>query len=241
MFNLRLHFQRFISTPLTFRGDQTLRRVDHIVAALRPVDLIARLFERKRLLMNTFIARALHILDRLDCRSNRVRPQTSEHLLGDHAVDTQSAESDATALLVIENARGALIANDTWSWVLRRQLAATMAAAQQPREQGTAALDRSTNHGADPICIVSNDRLIALIVRPANVTLMVIMNQYRPLFAAQRLCADDALATLLDTHDRLAVPVGVRIGVNGVLQQTQHHVIACQLPDRVAGVPGAPE
>jgi hypothetical protein len=113
-----------------------------------------------------------------------VRPQTLENLFGHHAVDTQSTESDVTALLMIEDARSALIANAPRGGVLRSQLGAAMAAAQQTREQRTAGPDRSTNLAAKSIGIVSNERLIALIIHPANVALMVIVNQYRPLFTA---------------------------------------------------------
>src|ERR1035438_1712208 len=116
-----------------------------------------------------------------------------------------------------------------------------MTTAQQPGEQGLTLSDRSAHRTASRIVVVGNHRLVALIDVPVNVTLMVIQDQHRPVFAAAPYLPTDALLPGIEPHYRLAAPIRAGSGIERILQRAEHRVVAtgCQTISRTSSGPCA--
>src|SRR5664280_3122169 len=81
---------------------------------------------------------------------------------------------------------------------------------------------------------MGNHRLIALIDIPVNVTLMVIQDQYCPVFATALHLSADLLLPVLKPHHGLAAPIRVGSGIDWILQHAEHRVVSSGLPDDLA-------
>jgi hypothetical protein len=82
---------------------------------------------------------------------------------------------------------------------------------------------------------VGNHRLIALIHVPINVALVMIQNQYCPVFTAAPYPTLN-LVTSLQTRYRFRAPVRVCASIDRILQDAQDRMIAGGLPTLFASV-----
>lgn len=105
-----------------------------------------------------------------------------------------------------------------------------MAAAQESRQQGAAAPDRAEHGAAVGIRVVGHRLLIAAVRVPVDVAVVVIENQHRPVLGLALRDAHGALAPILDAHRGLAATIDVGTGVDRVLEQVQHALVARRLP-----------
>src|SRR2546421_11415654 len=134
-------------------------------------------------------------------------------------------------MIAIEDVPRALIPNHMWTRILRQQFGPAMTTTQQPSQQGLAIFDRSPHPTTSRIFVMGNHRLITLINVPVNVAFMVIQDQYRPFLAPPPHLAHDSLLSRFQPLHRLATPIGVRSGIDRVLQHTVHRMIPRWLPD----------
>src|SRR5262245_51281428 len=182
--------------------------------------LVACLLQGELLLMNPFVPGTLQALDRLQRCLNPQGLEAFEHLIRYQTISFQPTKADTAGRFRIAEGIAALIAYDGGARVLYQQLAAAMATAQKPRQQCITALDRSTHDTSFRVSIVCKQCLIGLVHLPTDVGLVVIGNEDWPLFTPM-VPPHGALATLFKSHGRSASAIGVRAGVNRVLQQTQ--------------------
>jgi hypothetical protein len=117
-FKLRLRGQRMVPTALKLRRNEPIHRVHGIVLAPGACYLIARMLQRQGFLLNPFVARTLHRLDRLDSRFGAEWRQALQQLLRHQAIGAESAEHHATRMIAIEEIPRTLIANHAGARVL---------------------------------------------------------------------------------------------------------------------------
>src|ERR1035437_9329815 len=109
-----------------------------------------------------------------------------------------------------------------------------MTTAQQSSQQSPAVFDRSTRCVTSRIVVMCDHRLIALIHIPVNVALVMIRNQYRPVFAAVLHLPKNPLLSGLKPGNRLAAPIRVRARVERILQYAEHRMVPSGLPDNLS-------
>jgi len=155
-------------------------------------------------------------------------------LLRNQAVGTETAEHYATRLIPIEGIPRALISNRVRAGILRQQLGATVTTTQQPSEQRFTVFDRPMHRVTSRIVVMGNHRLVVLIDIPLNVTLVVIQDQYCPVFATALRLSTNPLSSVLKPHDGFAAPIRVGAGIDRVLQNAEHRPVPNRLPNDLA-------
>ena len=110
------------------------------------------------------------------------------------------------------------------------QLAPAMATAQQAGEQRLAAAQRTAAHRVLAVGVVRDQAEVPLVVRPAQITLVVIRDQNLPVLALLLEAAHDLLAAGLDADAAAGAPEGIGAGIDRVGQDVQDRVVDRQLP-----------
>jgi len=220
-FKLSFRSQCFVPATFKFRSNEPIRGIHRIILATRMGHFIARLFQRQLLLMNALVAGIIECGDRGHCRIDAQRRQALQQLLRYQAIGAQSAEQHTGGLIGIQGVTGTLISDDMRTRILRQQLGATVTTAKQPGEQSLAVLNCSTQSVALRVFVVGNHRLIALIHVPINVTLMMIQNQYRPVFTAAPHLPLNLLACFQARY-QLALSIRVCAGIDRVFQHAEN-------------------
>src|SRR5260370_146397 len=109
-----------------------------------------------------------------------------------------------------------------------------MTTAQQPREQGPTVFDWPTYRVTSRIVVMGNHGLIALIDIPANVTLVMIHDQHRPVLATTLHLPTDPFLSRIKPYHRLAASIRVCSSVDRILQHAEHRVVPSGQPDDLA-------
>lgn len=110
------------------------------------------------------------------------------------------------------------------------QLAPAMATAQKAGEQSLAPAQRTAAHRVLAVGIVCDQAEVPLVVRPAQITLMVIRDQHLPVLALLLEAAHHLLAAGLDADAAAGASEGIGAGVDRVGQDMQDRVVDWQLP-----------
>ena len=113
-------------------------------------------------------------------RYDSERLQTSGDFGTDIPVDMHSSERDAAITAVIEEANVAMVPARiaVGAGISDVELASAMTTAQQGGEQRLTPTQRTTAHRVLASGIVSDQAQVPLVVRPAQVTLVVVRNQH---------------------------------------------------------------
>src|SRR6266404_6409922 len=130
--------ERAVPSPLQFRRDQPVLRIDGVVLAECPIGAVARRLEVAH-------QRLTNLGFGLDSRSYRCRFDNPQKSFLDGVVDTQSSECDAAWLAIVERTPPTGIARNIMlgACVADRQLASATPAADKAGEQSVAVLRRS--------------------------------------------------------------------------------------------------
>src|SRR6202158_4625679 len=178
--NLAYACERAVRSHLQFRRDQAVLRIDGVVLPECPIGAVARRLEVAHQRVTNLIAAAGRWGFALDGRSYRSRCDTPQKSFLDGVVDTQSSESDAAWLAIVERTPPTGIARNVMlgACVADRQLASTTPAADKAGEQSVAVLRRSVMSACGHVVAHHlADRLRPL---PADVTLMDAWDQRQP-------------------------------------------------------------
>src|SRR3954449_7070493 len=111
-------------------------------------------------------------------------------------------------MIAADIAPGAVVAHE--------QPASAMAAAQQAGEQSLSLAHRAPYHHAFAVGIVGDQPLVPFIVRPGQVTLVMVDEQARPICASFAVAAQDTLAAVFERHPTTGSTKGISTGVNRV-------------------------
>ena len=105
-----------------------------------------------------------------------------------------------------------------------------MPAAQQAGQQPVPAPNRAARHHTHPRGVVGDHALVPFILRPGNIALVVIHDQYIPLLAFPVQPTPDALAPILDGDTATRSTEGVGAAVDRIGQQFVNRAVHGQLP-----------
>ena len=160
------------------------------------------------------------------------RLQALDHLGGDVAVNPHATERDTAIATVIDEAPLAVIAPGiaVLAGVSDMQLASAMATAQQAGEQSLAPAQRTAAHRVLAVGIVCDQAEVPFVVRPAQITLVVIRDQHLPVLALLLEAAHHLLAAGLDADAAAGAPEGIGAGIDRVGHDMQDRVVDWQLP-----------
>src|ERR1035437_8053985 len=203
-FQIGFRGQRSIPSTLEFCRNKPIRWIYRVILAPRMCHLVTCLLQGQSLLLNTFIVGIFKRGNCGCCRIDAKRRQAAQQLFRHQAVSAESAKHHATGLIAIEHVPGALVANNALAWILCQHLRAAMTTAQQTGEQCLSVPNRSPHGVTVRVFVVGNHRLIALIHVPTNVALVMIQNQYSPVFAAAFYLALNLLTSLQACYRLLA-------------------------------------
>src|ERR1700722_6791175 len=103
------------------------------------------------------------------------------------------------------------------------QLAPAMAAAQQPGQQRLAPAQCTAAHRVLANGIVRDQPEVPLVIRPAQITLVVITDQYPPLLSLLLETPNNLLSAALDASARASKCIGA--GVDRVGQDVQDRIV----------------
>src|SRR3984957_12284578 len=110
------------------------------------------------------------------------------------------------------------------------QLAPTMATTQKAGEQSLTSAQGTAAHRVLAVGVVRNQAEVPLIVRQAQITLMMIRDQHLPILALLLEAANHLLAAGLDADAAAGAPECIRAGIDWVGQNVQDRVVDRQLP-----------
>src|SRR6202048_605115 len=129
--------ERAVPSQLQFRRDQPVLRIDGVILPECPIGAVARSFEVAHQRITNLIAAAGRLCFGLDGRSYRSRVDNPQKSFLDGVVDTQSSESDAAWLAIVERTPPTAIARNVMlgACVADRQAASTTPAADKGREE----------------------------------------------------------------------------------------------------------
>lgn len=168
----RLHLQQ-ASVPALFQtgSNKTVVGIDRIILPMRTSRFEPRLLERQVDLPPLFSVVGSPLIERVECRLNPKRLQTVDHFGADRTINTHPAERNAAISAMIEVTAATVIAPGVAAStaVSNVQLAAAMAAAQQPGQQRFATAHRAAAVETLAVGIVTDQALVPLEIRPANV------------------------------------------------------------------------
>ena len=105
-----------------------------------------------------------------------------------------------------------------------------MSAAQQAGQQPVPAANRAARHHTHPGGVVGDHALVPFILRPGNIALVVIHDQYIPLLTFPVQPTPDALAPILDGDTAPRSTEGVGAAVDRIGQQFVNRAVHGQLP-----------
>src|SRR3954452_6424520 len=159
-----------------------------------------------------------------------------DHLGTDSAVDPHAAERDAGVAAMVDLATPAVIAARAavLAAVGDVQLATAMAASQQAGQQRLAAPDRAAAHETFAVGIVSDQSLVSLELRPANVTFVMVGDQNLPAAALLAEAAHDPFPPGLDGDAAAGSAKDIGAGIDRVREQVMQRVVYRQLPNDLA-------
>ena len=103
-------------------------------------------------------------------------------------------------------------------------------ATQQTGEQPLPAADRAARQPTIPSGVVRDHALVPLVLRPGNIALVVIHDQYVPLLAFPGEPTPDALAPVLDRDPAPRSAEGAGAAVDRVGQQSVNRLVDRKLP-----------
>src|SRR3981189_1064289 len=129
--------ERAVPSPLQFRRDQPVLRIDGVVLPECPIGPVARRLEVARQRITNLIAAAGRLGFGLDGRSYRCRFDNPQKSFLDGVVDTPSSECDAAWLAIVERTPPTGIARNVMlgACVADRHLASPTPAADNARQQ----------------------------------------------------------------------------------------------------------
>lgn len=96
-----------------------------------------------------------------------------------------------------------------------------MPTAQQAGEESLATAQGAAAHRVLAVGVVCNQAEVPLVVRPAQITLVMISDQYLPVLTFASEAANDLPATALDADAAPRAPEGVGAGIGWVGQDVQ--------------------
>src|SRR5271154_3051476 len=108
-----------------------------------------------------------------------------------------------------------------------------MAAAQQAGEQGLSLAHRAAYHHAFAVGIVGDQPLVPFIVRPRQITLVMVDEQDRPVRAILAIAAQDTLAAVLDRYPATSSTKSITTGINRVRKDITHRRVDRKLPQQL--------
>src|SRR5215472_4043061 len=109
-----------------------------------------------------------------------------------------------------------------------------MTTAQEPRQEQFSTPYRSGDRGAFAGRIVGDHTLVPLELAPADITLVLILEQYIPFRLRAPQTAPDALATVLDAHSAHRAAKSIGASIDGVGQDVVDGVVERQPPGDAA-------
>src|SRR5271163_1879079 len=159
------------------------------------------------------------------------RFQDPENLGANRIISSQCAKRDASLRSVVHESALAVIAARLAA-IAHIQLAAAMAATQEPRQKQSTRPHRASGRGA-PLAgrIVGNHLLVTLELAPGDIALVLILEQNIPLRLRAPQSASYAFATVLDADFAHRAPKGIRASIDRVGQDVVHAVVERKLPD----------
>ena len=159
------------------------------------------------------------------------RFQDPENLGANSIISAQCAKRDASLRSVVHESASAVIAPGLAA-IAHIQLAAAMAATQEPRQKQSTRPHCASGRGA-PLAgrIVGNHLLVTLELAPGDIALVLILEQNIPLRLRAPQSASYAFATVLDADLARSAPKGVCAGIDRVGQEVMHGVVKRRPPD----------
>ena len=228
-FFLPLHVHEpVVPSAFELGGNETVRRVDGVVLATSQIRLVPRLGQRQLRVVAPVGMLLLAHRHRLEGSLDAERTQQPQHFRGHRRVDTHAAERDAPVLRpMVETRTATAVANALALGTAVGDVdpSSAMPATQQTGEQPLPAANRAAGQPTIPSGVVRDHTLVPLVLRPRNIALVVILDQYVPLLAFPREPTRDALAAVLDRDPAPRSAEGVGAAVDRVGQQSVNRLV----------------
>lgn len=145
-------------------------------------------------------------------------------------IGTQAAERDAPLGAVVHE-RALAVVTARLAAITHIHLATALATAQKPREKKLPAPYRPSGQSAFAGRIVGNHLLVPLELAPADIALVLSLEQHVPFRQWAPQAALDALAAILDADLARRAPKSIGAGIDGIGQDIVHGIVEWQSPD----------